>query len=339
MQELPNEEQNRQKDYIVAKSPMLRFFFDPLIESDKEEWLGVVAKYYLSQENKVTEAKGKEALDMGFDIATGKKPDAFPPGATPDQQRKLFNVLALVGYEIGDGEETMTMLDDIYVRLATYGLVTYGKESAQFVFYALSVGNSLNTSPKKEEDVPKVFTDFFADKPWFKSTIPEGKSGRTREQIPEESPILKALVDPVIHVSLDRWQERFDSVLDGRRGAILKAMGEKVNDEELNSVYDGINLNSVFKPEIDEVSQIKLIVIYSMIGFEVGNRDDLSFFSEEFIYPLVALGAVYDNKAARNCFREAAMCGVAWRQVSLENEVPESIREALRQILTKNDGA
>lgn len=140
--EFPDESANREKDYIVAKSSMLRVFFDSGIKSEPEIWLDRVSDEAQDLRVKIEPEVGKSRIENGLAHLTSEYfgGSVFPENSDKEQAANLTEAIAIVGYQIGDEGETMSIYGDLYDVLCVYGLLQYNTESAAFTYKALATG-------------------------------------------------------------------------------------------------------------------------------------------------------------------------------------------------------
>lgn len=160
MPEFPDEEENRQKDYIVAKSPVLRVLLDPIAETDRDVWTEMVESACDSIRASVESSVDEEVVEEDFGLLREEFPgdDIFPENTEEEQEKNLFETLAFIGFEIGDEGEAFAVFGDIYERLALFGLVQPTKDAAGFVYKAIGCG--VNWALISADDALGPFADF-----------------------------------------------------------------------------------------------------------------------------------------------------------------------------------
>lgn len=120
MPDSPDRITGPRKEAILQKSPLLRAFLDPRLQSYPETWKAII------------EQLGRTADEPHLDTSPVISA-IFEPSVTHDIQLGTISMVAAMGYEIGDTIEAAMFSTDIRRRL-----------------YSLNI---LNTQPDKEEIV------------------------------------------------------------------------------------------------------------------------------------------------------------------------------------------
>lgn len=164
MPEFPDEKENREKDFILARNPFLRVFIDPVLEVDKDEWLQRMSDLYETKVGEMIEAVGAMEVEKRIKALEKKATldGSFPPDTDEIQKDNLVKTLTLIGYEVGREGEVMSFFGEIYDRLIQFRMLEYSGFSADFAYLALYRGvkwreNSVSASDKNRL---KIFDDF-----------------------------------------------------------------------------------------------------------------------------------------------------------------------------------
>lgn len=159
----------------------------------------------------------------------------------------------------------------------------------------------------------------------------ERESQRSREQILEESPLLKAFTDPFINNSFDLWNEMLKEILSLKCNEARLVLKMSTIQKDINDLYEGLNLPTVFRPETKEDARNGFLMNFSLLGYEIGDDDDAEMFIEDMVKPLLVMNAVYDIPETRECIRKALRCGVTLRY-EVENELPAVFNDAIAKL-------
>jgi|GEM_PF-6003399 len=156
MVELPEEDKNRQKDFIVAKSQTLRIFIDKYLEDNFDGWLEALTSTYMSRRDEILNSLGVDKLDKDTLALLKDSNDArvFEKAMPEDIRMVTIFSMAWIGYEIGNSEEAAVIAEDILERVSDFGVIKKTRSSHIFVRDCLMCGVIW-----KEEELPNVFRD------------------------------------------------------------------------------------------------------------------------------------------------------------------------------------
>lgn len=162
LEALPGEGENRRKDLIVARSPLLRVFIDKYSDSDPDMWIKMTEKIFIEKRDEMISLLGYEEIDKDLNtyLKVAKEYHVFPKEVELKTQYALIACFAWMGFEIGDEENVHLFLEDVLAQTFTFDAVNQTQETADFVYEVMKCG----VLWKKElgNDTPDEFRDFIS---------------------------------------------------------------------------------------------------------------------------------------------------------------------------------
>jgi len=167
MSENPNSTPDTRKEEIIQKSPLLRAFLDPLVQTDPEMWANIVNSEFTKVNAELTKRFGDNHEIVGFMplVAMGIAFDIFEPSISQDGRNGTICILAGLGYEIGDLDDIPRFFSNIVFQLGCAGILNPDPNEQATKIKCLWAAIYTGTKWKKHinENVPPAFANFIHD--------------------------------------------------------------------------------------------------------------------------------------------------------------------------------
>jgi hypothetical protein len=161
LEKFPGEEENREKDFIIARSPLLRMFIDKYSQTDSEMWVKMITKTFLEKRNEIIDLVGTKIVekDVNVHLKVAKEYNVF---TTDDVNTKVALILCFcwMGYEIGEKTKVDLFRDDIIETLYIFDVINETEETEIYVNEVIQTG--VTWRAEIENDAPDEFKDFFS---------------------------------------------------------------------------------------------------------------------------------------------------------------------------------
>lgn len=140
--EFSDEEKNTEKDLIIARSPLLKAFIDPLLEIEPETWYSMFSAVLLEKGRDLAQVLGEKIQndDINVYINVSKQLGTFDRDVSDLRRFALIASFAWIGYEIGDKEKIPLFLDDIMCALSAHEGVRLTQETQDFFEEVINLG-------------------------------------------------------------------------------------------------------------------------------------------------------------------------------------------------------
>lgn len=161
--EFPDEDENRQKDYYIARCKVLRTFVDPMVTGDAKPWVTHLETASSKDLGEIKEIIGSERIENYLKpyLQESDRLHLFGKDLGAGDVKFLLESMICMGYEIGDLKGVYLFYGDIYEKMVFSETIRNTYEGSLITLDLLRLGE--NWRNEAFDDVPDAFKDFNFD--------------------------------------------------------------------------------------------------------------------------------------------------------------------------------
>ncbi|QQG41423.1 MAG: hypothetical protein HYV90_04680 [Candidatus Woesebacteria bacterium] len=147
----------------------------------------------------------------------------------------------------------------------------------------------------------------------------------------ENSPFLRAYIDPYGKADPEMWQNMAGKVFVSKRDEMIELLGERLISKDCRSFLYMAEQEKVFSTTTPDENKLALIFSFALMGFEVGSENDLDLFVDDIVGQVYMYNVLNQSQKTKEFVRKVMRGGVRWKE-KMATDTPKVFVDFIKKL-------